>query len=96
VLFSNADGIVSQFPGVFQGVGKLKSVNLKLHIYRAVNPVTQPVRRLPFGYRNKVKAKVQELVDNNAVEPVSGVGSTRVSPLMRILGRSHKLLICDV
>jgi len=92
VLPSNADGIVSQFPDVFQGVGKLKGVNLKLHIYRTVNPVTQTVRRLPVGYRDKVKANVQELVDNNAVKPMSGVGSTWVSSLMRILGRSHKLL----
>jgi len=72
VLLSNGDGIVSQFPDVFQGVGKLKGVKLKLHIDRAVNPVVQPVRRLPFDYRDKVKAKVQELVDNDIVEPVSG------------------------
>jgi len=57
-------------------VGKLKGVKLKLHIDRAVNPVSQPVRRLPFGYRDKVKAKVQEFVDNDAIEPVSGERST--------------------
>jgi len=76
VLPSNADGIVSQFPNVFPGMGKLKGVKLKLHIDRALKPVAQSVRRLPFGYRDKVKAKVQELVDNDTVEPVSCVDST--------------------
>jgi len=89
VLPSKADGSFLMF--FLQGVGKLKGVKLKLHIDRAVNPVAQPVRRLPFGYRDKVKAKVQELVDNYTVEPVSGVGSMWVSLLMRILQDSGEI-----
>jgi len=91
VLLSNRDGVVSQFPDVFQGVGKLKGMKLKLHIDWTVNTVVKPVRRLPFGYRDKVKAKVQELVNNDVVEPVSGVGSTWVSPLACILQGSGEI-----
>jgi len=46
---------------------------------------------LPFGYIDRGKAKVQELVDNDTVEPVSGVGSTCMSPLRRILRDSGEI-----
>ena len=44
----------TKFPKVFQGLGKLKGYQLKLHIDENVQPVAQPVRRIPFSRRAKV------------------------------------------
>ena len=48
----------ARFPQVFQGLGKLKRYQLRLHIDETVRPVAQPVRRIPFSRReNKHKHK---------------------------------------
>ena len=52
--------IVKNFPDVFTGVGKLKYYQLKLHVNKDVKPVAQPVRRLPFGLREKVNKKLDD------------------------------------
>ena len=39
----------ARFPQVFQGLGKLKGYQLKLHIDETVRPVAQPARRIPFS-----------------------------------------------
>ena len=54
--------IVTIFPDVFTGVGKLKDYQLKLHVNKDVKPVAKPVRRLPFGLREKVDKKLDELL----------------------------------
>ena len=68
VLPDRTGDIVNQCPEVFQGVDELKGVKLKLHVDRDVTPVAQPVRRLPFGYWEKVRAKIQELLDSDVVD----------------------------
>jgi hypothetical protein len=74
ILPDYTKAIFNQFPNVFKGVGKLKGVKLRLHIDRDVTPVAQPVRRLPYGFRDKVRMKIKELVANDVVEPVEGGG----------------------
>ena len=61
-----------QFPEVFSGIGKLADFQLKLHINHDVKPVAQPVRRLPFGLRDKVDEKLDELLEKDIIEEVSG------------------------
>ncbi|XP_068706850.1 uncharacterized protein [Montipora foliosa] len=46
--------IMSDYKGVFDGVGKLKDYQVKLHVNPDVPPVAQPVRRTPFSLRDKV------------------------------------------
>jgi len=53
---------------VFTGVGKLKDFELKLH----VDPVAQKLRRVPFALRDKVKAKIDELLEGDIIERVEG------------------------
>ena len=50
----------TKFPKVFQGLGKLKGYQLKLHIDENVPPVAQPVCRVPFSRRAKVTEKLEE------------------------------------
>ena len=62
--------IVKNFPDVFTGVGKLKDYQLKLHVNKDVKPVAQPVRRLPFGLREKVDKELDELLNEDIIEEV--------------------------
>ena len=49
--------IRGKYKALFTGVGLLKGYERKLHIDESVNPVAQPVRRIPFGLRKKVDKK---------------------------------------
>lgn len=48
---------------LFNGVGLLKDCELKLNIDDSVELVTQPVRRIPFGVREKGERKLDELLE---------------------------------
>ncbi|XP_038059532.1 uncharacterized protein K02A2.6-like [Patiria miniata] len=61
-----------QFPGVFGGVGKLKTEQVKLHINTSVTPVAQPLRRTPFNLRSRVEQKIRELECLDIIEAVDG------------------------
>ena len=52
----------ARYPSVFQGIGKLKDYQLKLHIDTSVTPVVQKIRRVSFSLKDKVTAKVNELI----------------------------------
>ena len=73
-----------QFPEVFSGIGKLADFHdqLKLHVNRDVKPVAQPVRRLPFGLRDKVDEKLDELFEKDIIEEVSSRSTLWVSSLV--------------
>ena len=64
--------IVKNFPDVFSGVGKLKDYQLKLHVNKDVKPVVQPLRRLPFGLREEVDKKLDELLKEDIIKVHSG------------------------
>ena len=83
--------IVAGFPKVFQGVGKLKGVSVKFHVDKSIPPVAQPVRRLPFGYRDKVRAKLDDLLAHDIIESVEGVGTSWVSPLVCVMKDSGEI-----
>ena len=46
------DAIIQQHTELFKGTGKLK-VKLQLHINSNIQPVQQPIRRIPFHTREK-------------------------------------------
>ena len=54
--------IRGRYSALFNGVGLLKEYELKLHIDDSVKPVAQRVRRVPFGLREKVDKKLDELL----------------------------------
>ena len=60
-----------QFPEVFSGIGKLADFQLKLHVNCDVEPVAQPLCRLPFGLRDKVDENLDELLEKDIIEEVS-------------------------
>lgn len=76
---SDIESMVDRFPKVFSGVGQLSGYQLKLHIDQDVKPVAQKPRRIPYPLKDKVTRKIDELLDLDIIEKVSGP-TTWVSP----------------
>ena len=53
---------VARHKVLFQGIGKLKEYQMKLHIDPQVRPVAQSVRRTAFSLRGKIEEKLDELL----------------------------------
>ena len=75
------ESLKAKFPGVFSGVGRLKNYQSKLHIDFQVIPVVQKMRRIPFSLKDKVTAKVNELLENDIIERVERP-TTWISPVV--------------
>ncbi|XP_044179622.1 uncharacterized protein K02A2.6-like [Acropora millepora] len=85
--------ILHDYKGIFEGVGKLTGLQVKLHVDPEVPAVAQPVRRTPFSLREKVKEKIEELVAMDIIEPVEG--PTRwVSPVVKVPKQNDKICLC--
>ena len=87
------DQLKAQYPKVFTGVGKLKDFELKLHVDPNVPPVAQKVRRVPFALRDKVKAKIDELLEGDIIERVEGP-TTWASPVVVAPKPSGEIRLC--
>lgn len=72
----------NQYPHVFNGIGRLKGFSATLHVDETATAVAQPVRRLPLGYRAKVEQHIRQLLEADVIEPVEGVPTGWVSPLV--------------
>ena len=52
---SNVKNLINEYSELFEGIGKLKDKEIKLHIDESVPPVAQPYRRIPFHMRENVE-----------------------------------------
>ena len=86
--------IKEKFPNCFKGIGKLKGIKIKLHVNTNISPVAQPVRRLPFGFRDKVEDLLERLQAEDVIEPVEGVGSKWVSPIVVVPKANNDIRMC--
>ena len=82
------------FADVFTCVGKLKNYQLKLHVDKTVQPTAQPVRRLPFGLREKVDKKLDELLEKEIIKEVSNTPTTWLSPLVVVPKPDGEIRVC--
>ncbi|XP_062616425.1 uncharacterized protein K02A2.6-like [Saccostrea cucullata] len=62
--------VFEKYPNGFKGVGKLKSFQLEIPINPDVEPVIQPMRRIPYSLRDKLDRKLDELLDLDIIERV--------------------------
>ena len=85
--------MISKYPSLFKGIGKLHDYKLNLHIDHNVKPIAQPVRRIPFGLREKVDDKLDELLENDIIEKVSGP-TEWVSPLVVVPKPGGDIRVC--
>ena len=63
--------IFEKFPGYCEGIGELKNFQLKIPIDPAVQPVAQPIRRIPYHLRDKLSIKLDEIVELDVIEKAS-------------------------
>uniref|UniRef100_A0A669DPM2 Gypsy retrotransposon integrase-like protein 1 n=1 Tax=Oreochromis niloticus TaxID=8128 RepID=A0A669DPM2_ORENI len=80
---SVAAKLVEQHPELFQGIGKLKDFQVKLHINTDVKSTCQPHRRVPFHLRQKVEDELQKLEADDIIEKVTGP-TPWVSPIVTL------------
>jgi len=85
--------VIEQYPTVFQGIGKLKDCEVKLHIDKSVPPVAQSARRIPFHLRKKVSAELKKLEQEGIIEKVEGP-TPWVSPLVVIPKKNRDVRLC--
>ena len=78
---TTADILCEENPELFQGIGKLKDVKVKLYIDEKVQPVAQPHRRIPYHMRKKVESEIQRLESLDIIEKVEGP-TPWVSPIV--------------
>ena len=77
---------------IFEGVGKSKDYQVKLHVNPDVLLVAHPVRCTPFSLRDKVKEKIEELVAIDIIEPVEGP-TLWVSPVVVVPKQNDEILL---
>ena len=82
-----------QYSGIFNGIGRLKGVEVKLHIHQSVPPVAQRARRIPFHMRKKVARELDQLEQQGIIEKVDGP-TPWVSPLVITPKKSGDVRIC--
>ena len=67
---------------------------MKLNIDDSVKPVAQPVRRIPFGVREKVERKLDELLESGIIEEVPEGPTGWISPLVVVPTSDGDVRIC--
>lgn len=89
---TNAD-IVDKYPECFTGFGKLKDFQLKIPIDETVQPVVQPMRRIPYSMREPLEKKIEELERLDIIEKATGP-STWVSPVVVVPKNDNEIRLC--
>ena len=75
------------------GIGKLKDFQLKVPIDPEVPPVAQPIRRVPYHLHDKLTTKLDELLELDIIEKVSGPSSW-VSSVVVVSKPSGDIRLC--
>ena len=74
-------------------MGKLRDFQLQLAIDSEVKPVTQKLRRLPFSLQPAVEAKLEELLEQDIIEKVTGP-TPWVSHVVCIPKKDNQVRLC--
>ena len=90
------ESLAVSHPQLFNGTGKLKSHQVKLHIDQSVKPCIQPYRHVPFHLQKKVEEELNSLLAQDIIEKVDGEETQWLSPLVVVTKPSDpsKVRIC--
>ena len=72
----------AKFPELFDGIGKYKGPQVKLHIDGNVRPVAQRHRKSPFHLRHKIEKELDKLKEQDIIEKVDGEATPWVSAIV--------------
>ena len=75
--------VFQSYPSLFSGLGKMKNIEVKLHIDENVRPIHQSHRRIPFHQRRNLEACVESLLQKDIIEPTGGP-TPWVSPVVLV------------
>ena len=78
---------------LFTKGGKIKDVQVKLHIDESVIPVAQKPRRIPFHIRKDVEDEIKSLQEQDIIEDVDGP-TPWVSPVVAVPKKSGGIRLC--
>lgn len=73
--------ILNEYSDRFEGIGKIKDLQLHIHADESKAPVAQPHRRTPFHMRKKVEAELERLERLDIIEKIDGP-TFGVSPIV--------------
>ena len=86
--------IIQEYQCVFQGEGKLKNTQVKLHIKDTVQPVIQPQRRIPYHLRKAVSKELEKLQDEDIIERVKDQPTPWISPIVCTPKKDGSIRLC--
>ena len=91
VIIQSVD-IVSTFPSVFTGFGKIARFVHRRRVNPEVTPVSQGLCRLPFSVREDVSRELKRLQDDGMIEPIDS--SPWISNLVVARRKSGEIRLC--
>ena len=94
--------IITKYPSVFHGLGKMKAESIQLHIKPNASPVIQPPRPIPSHLKDTFDDAIHKIEADDVIEPHHGpvtwlsnpvlvtkaYGSTRVTVDLRKLNKA--------
>ena len=92
-ISSVEENLQQQYPEVYNGIGKLNTKQITLHIDPTIKPVAQPLRRTPFNLRSQVEKKISELIEADIIEPVDGP-TPWVNPVVVVPKSNDEIRLC--
>ncbi|XP_058977362.1 uncharacterized protein K02A2.6-like [Musca domestica] len=72
---------------------KIRGIKVSLTIDKSVKPVQQPLRRVPSGLEEKVERKLNEALQQDIIEPVTGP-SPWISPIVIVFKGDGDIRLC--
>ena len=60
--------VLCKYPDTFNGIGKMKDYEVKIHADPEVKPVAEPPRRIPYHLKDRVDEAISEMLDNDVIE----------------------------
>ena len=78
---TRTERILSEHADRFEGIGKVKDIQVQIHVDESVAPVAQQHRNIPFHMRKKVEDELKRLGDLDIIERVKGPAPW-VSPIV--------------
>ncbi|XP_052806251.1 uncharacterized protein K02A2.6-like [Mya arenaria] len=86
--------IERKYPGIYEGIGKLKQQTVKLHVNKDVHPVAQKGRRTPFHLRKNVEKEIETMLKNDIIEEIRNESTPWVSPIVTPPKKNGDVRIC--
>ena len=65
---SDMQSILKDFPENFNGLGKLKNHQVKLHVDEKVKPVNVPQRPIPYHLRERAQKAIDTMIEEDVIE----------------------------